>query len=572
MRRRYGRYFWLAAALTALIIGCAALFAKFSSTWRPAGWSISESHMPFIFTPLIERFPAISPDGTMIAYSAGPTINNRHIFLRLIRGGDPIQLTHDADDASAPAWSPDGRTLAYVVAKSGHPCRIMEIVVPAGQPRHVGQCQFAERSDIGFDAAGQSIFYSDSHTLAASPQVMKLDLQSGKVSEISNPPQTAEDDFGPMISPDGESLLYGRELHFSSNEIHVLSLSRRTDRLFATFHDEGDSAAWSSDGSTIFIARAEGKNNNSLWAYPAHGGEPVRILATGTYLGRLSSGPGALLAAEMQYNTGQLVAAIPHSNLPPTPLDTNGGLNTWCVDYAPDGTMLATGSRSDSFGVWISGADGALHQLIPMPNGAACAIRWSPDSTRFAYIYAAANMNGFDVPIMARNGTPLARFHFMAKEASLLDWTADGKSILTSRQEQQGWRIWRTDLATPHKSIPVTPFGWLDPRVHGRMLFAEKQGAPGIWRIDGVPRRITDGPAPDSFVIANGRLIYTDTSDPDDPTFSAQSIEGGAKDRLAPLPNGQMDFTFGVDPGSGAIVYSREQPAADIGMIRLQRQ
>jgi Tol biopolymer transport system component len=572
MRRRHVRYLWLAAALTALIMGCAALFAKFSSTWRPAGWSISESHMPFIFTPLIERFPAISPDGTMIAYSAGPTINNRYIFLRLIRGGDPIQLTHDADDASAPAWSPDGRTLAYVVAKSGHPCRIMGVAVPAGEPRLLGECRFAERSDIAFDVTGQSIFYSDSHTEAAPPQVMRLDLQSGMVSDISHPPQAAQDDFGPLVSPDGKSLLYTRELRFSSNEIHVLSLSDRTDRLFAAFHDEGDSAAWSTDGRTIFVARDEGKNSNSLWAYPAQGGQPVRLLATGTSLGRLSAGPGGLLAAEMQYDTGQLVAAMPHSNLAPKPLDITGGLNTWCVDYAPDGTMLATGSRSDSFGVWISDTAGALHQLIPMPNGAACAIRWSPDGTRFAYIYTSPTMNGFDVPVMARNGAPVARFHFSDKESGLLDWTADGKSILTSRQEQQGWRIWRTDLATPDRSIPVSAFGWYNPRVHGRMLFAEKLGAPGIWRIDGAPRRITDGPAPDSYTIANDRLIYTDTSDPEHPFFSAQSIEGGPKDRLAPLPDGQINFTFGVDPKSGAIVFSRQQSAADIGLIRLQQR
>src|SRR5205085_1503283 len=113
---------------------------------REPEWIVAESHQPFISTPAIERYPALAPDGTMIAYSAGPTINNRHIYLRLLNGGDPIQLTHDAYDASAPAWSSDSRMIAYVIFQAGHPCRDMEIPVPAGQPHQIGQCRVSARS------------------------------------------------------------------------------------------------------------------------------------------------------------------------------------------------------------------------------------------------------------------------------------------------------------------------------------------------------------------------------------------------------------------------------------------
>jgi hypothetical protein len=107
------------------------------------------------------------------------------------------------------------------------------------------------------------------------------------------------------------------------------------------------------------------------------------------------------------------------------------------------------------------------------------------------------------------------------------------------------------------------------------MLFAEKDGVAGIWRIDGTPRRLTDGPAPeasDVYTIAGDRLIYSDTSDPRNPTFSAQSVNGGPKDRLAPLPGGQTDFTFGVDPESGDIVYTQGTDDTDIGLLRLEKR
>jgi hypothetical protein len=107
------------------------------------------------------------------------------------------------------------------------------------------------------------------------------------------------------------------------------------------------------------------------------------------------------------------------------------------------------------------------------------------------------------------------------------------------------------------------------------MLFAEKVGVAGIWRIDGTPHRLTDGPTPeagDVYNVAGDRLIYSDTTDPEHPMFSAVSVNGGPKDRLAPLPNGQIDFTFGVDPKSGDIVYTQNTDDTDIGLLRLVKQ
>lgn len=107
------------------------------------------------------------------------------------------------------------------------------------------------------------------------------------------------------------------------------------------------------------------------------------------------------------------------------------------------------------------------------------------------------------------------------------------------------------------------------------MLFATRQGVAGIWRIDGAPRRVADGPAPERsyvYTIAGDRLIYSDTSEPEHPMFSAVSVNGGPKVLLAPLPDGQYDFTFGVDPKSGDIVYTQDIDNRDIGLLRLEKR
>lgn len=68
---------------------------------------------------------AISPDGKWVAYTVG-TVDlegnriNRNIWIVPVAGGTATQLTRGGKDMS-PAWSPDGRTLAFISARGGSP-------------------------------------------------------------------------------------------------------------------------------------------------------------------------------------------------------------------------------------------------------------------------------------------------------------------------------------------------------------------------------------------------------------------------------------------------------------------
>ena len=78
---------------------------------------------------------AISPDGSLIAFTVGETnweenAYETEIYLVPAAGGEPIQLTRAKKSSTAPAWSPDGRWLAFVSDRSDK--RQIYLIPPRG--------------------------------------------------------------------------------------------------------------------------------------------------------------------------------------------------------------------------------------------------------------------------------------------------------------------------------------------------------------------------------------------------------------------------------------------------------
>src|SRR5438067_4529148 len=190
------------AAAVALV----SVVAVIGYRWMlPKQWVV-ESSRPLIATPLIERHPALSPDGTMIAYSAGKDVFTRQLYLRRIAGGDSIRLTDDGYDHVAPNWSRDGSRIVYIAVKPGEPCHIFIMPVPAGLAREVGRCLADERSRADWDISSQSIYFPDRPTKGAAARMYKLEIATGRRSQLTHPPEDSSGDAEPSESPDGRLL------------------------------------------------------------------------------------------------------------------------------------------------------------------------------------------------------------------------------------------------------------------------------------------------------------------------------------------------------------------------------
>ena len=217
-----------------------------------------------------------SPDGSSVAFSwNGEREENWDIYVKLIGPGSPQQLTTDQGLDTSPAWSPDGRSIAFVRIL---PDRAALIIVPSrgGPERDVLEIRRA-----GISVIGQLLSWSpDSRFLAvaASPSdekstaITAVDVTSGKTSGLTTPPAGTTLDQLPSVSPDGRTLAFVRRSAGQTGQLWLQPLS-------GTFAPIGEptrvgaealfyhGVAWSRDGRDLIVSSGN-TGNVGLWRIP----------------------------------------------------------------------------------------------------------------------------------------------------------------------------------------------------------------------------------------------------------------------------------------------------------------
>jgi Tol biopolymer transport system component/DNA-binding winged helix-turn-helix (wHTH) protein len=535
-------------------LACVALLA-ISGVWiwraRPTQWSITSSER-LISSPLFSVGPAFSVDGATLAYAASPDSINWRIYLKRLSGGEPIALTDDGYADLSPAWSPDGAQIAYVAYRAGEPCRIKVTPVPAGLAREVGRCRGEEFSRIAWSPSGDALLFVDAAKPAAPTQIVSLDLATGRRQAITHS-AGGRDDVEPSVSPDGRWLLFSTSGSQRPGHLTIQDLKTGRERIVAVVPRGVAGGVWSSDSKTVFFEDDDAQEY-TIRASPITGGPSRLVLGLPSAIGRLASGKGNLLAAEI--STGRLDPANP-------PAVKGGGpviidpANASTADpvYSSDGTLALASNRSGDGAIWLMPPGGRSRMLLATQGGAAFPLAWSPDGAKLAYI--AINQT-IALHIVGAGGEEMATVPAPGVEVGRAVWTGDGRALVFPVRDARGWRLWRSDLARPASPYPMTGYGWTAVRTAGEAMYGVKAGQPGVWRLGPTPKLITDrfsGRYREAWQVYRNQIIFADDSDPKHPVLLSTSVSGGPTRTFAQTPQAVIDAGFDIDPRSGTPVY-----------------
>ena len=152
---------------------------------------------------------------------------------------------------SAPAWSPDGSTLALTLTMSGN-TQIYALPVGSSEPKRLTQSDGID-TEAQFSADGRSIYFVSDR--GGSPQIYRMGAAGGSAERITF---NGGYNISPALSADGRWMAYISRIG-SAYKLHVMDLSTKTSTAITdTWSDERPSFAANSK-LIVYATKLQGR-------------------------------------------------------------------------------------------------------------------------------------------------------------------------------------------------------------------------------------------------------------------------------------------------------------------------
>ncbi len=412
---------------------------------------------------------ALAPDGETIALVARPNSSEAAALFVRRMGSVAFVKLGGTEDAVQPFWSPDSRSVAFVVGT-----RLKSVSVAGGAPKDI--CEAQKFYGGAWNREGTILFGS-------ARGLFRVSAEGGKPSAVTTPEAQETGHYWPSFLPDGRGYLYlAWSAQTGNRAVFVGSLdSKEKTRLMAA----DSNAVYAAPGYVLFHREA------SLFAQPFDSrkrsltGEPVHVadeVASSASTGRGDfdvSQNGSLLYFQGVNATAGRGRALSTQFGWVDRSGTRGqiageGGNYGDMDLSPDGKLIAV-TRQDSN---ASGADiwvidwqraGVATRLTLDPADDVDPV-WSPDGTRVAF--TTFRKGNADIYVKNANNvgaeTPLLE---SASDEIVKDWSKDGRFIAYLSGQEGAPDIYVLPLSEGKKPGAEKPF----PVVQGKFQKNEPQ-------------------------------------------------------------------------------------------------
>ncbi|HSC45495.1 MAG TPA: winged helix-turn-helix domain-containing protein, partial [Candidatus Acidoferrum sp.] len=225
-------------------------------------------------TEIGDRSPAFSPDGKTLAFVRARSPAVTDVFAIPASGGEARQLTFDHSQISGLAWTANGKDLVISSSRAGG-MRLWRVPAAGGvpEPLTVGG---ADSSRVSISRQGDKLAYTVG---GIHPNLWQMDLDGQRKGVNAKPLlESTKGETGAQFSPDGRKITFtsGRS---GSPEIWICDADGSNLVQLTTLGVLSGTPRWSPDGEHIvFDSRPNG--HSQIFVISAQGGQP-RAITTG---------------------------------------------------------------------------------------------------------------------------------------------------------------------------------------------------------------------------------------------------------------------------------------------------
>jgi eukaryotic-like serine/threonine-protein kinase len=433
--------------------------------------------------------PVFSPDGNAIALAwRGEKDDNQDIYVKLIGAGTPLRLTTNPDADWSPAWSPDGRFIAFFRESAAGGAYYLVPSLGGAERKladvYSSQTVFGRLLDWSPD--GKFLVVGDQLSPKDSgPSIVLISTESGQKSSVPLPrfPYLVS----PTFSPDGKNLAFVAGSGFFSSDIYV-ARARGGEPRRLTFDNLWISGlTWTADGTEIVFSCSRG-GLVSLWRVSVSGGTPEPLSAVGedSFQPSVSRLGNRLAYLRRRTNTNIWRTEGPSwTGSRGSPLKLVSSTRSQSdLDISPNRQKITFNSdRTGAYEIWICDSNGSNPvQLTSLGASHSGTPRWSPDGQQIAF--DSRKEGHADIYVINAEGGSPRRLTTEPFENNVPSWSRDGQWIYFSSNRTGTIQLWKAP-ALGGPAVQVTKEGGFAAfeSPNGKFLYYIKALNGPIWRM-----------------------------------------------------------------------------------------
>lgn len=470
---RFGMALLLAVILLALLVQAVR---QRSPEPRPVLGAATQPQQEVFLTnyPGLERQPALSPDGSRVAF-VKQHLGRQRLFLTDSLGSAERLLCEADGDHGNPAWFADGTRLAFSRRVGDH----SELVVCSamgGPVTRLYQGGAIDGISVGHDH--RTLYFAEQRDRQAGFQLKRLDRESGAVTILAQAERGTHSDIQPRLSPDGSRLAFVRVSESGAHYLMQLDLASGVTSALAESDMRTKGLTWLDDQHLIVAKHQQG--TYYLWVLSLQDGSETWLPTRGERSLAPSFAPaaGALVYEKVTYNKSIYAVDTERPEADHRPLIDSNYYD--CEPFfSPDQTrLLFTSSRGGTLELWCADAAGQNpRRLTQLVSPFLTRPRWAPSGSTAAVAgLKAGTMHIYIVD------TDTGAVHDSGATGMLCGWTGDGRGLYSARTENGVSQLYRFDLASGRETMVQGDDAFIGRESpDGRRLYFSYRRRAGLW-------------------------------------------------------------------------------------------